>query len=54
MSLFNDRAARVATALLQIHATAKPDERRQAYEAYLRDDYADLMREILAAIPRPS
>jgi len=53
MSLFKDRAAATTTALLQIHKTAAPDERRQAYEAYLRDDYDDLKDEIIRNIPRP-
>lgn len=49
MSTLKDRAAATTTALFQIDRTARPAERRRAYEAYLRDDYADLTSEVLAS-----
>jgi len=48
-SAFHDRAAVTTTALFQIDKTAPQGERRRAYEAYLRDDYAAHAQEVLAA-----
>ena len=46
----NDRAAVVTTAIMQIIATAPKGELRQAIEAYLRDEFADLARTALNEI----
>jgi hypothetical protein len=40
--LCHNRAAVVATAILQILETAPPDQRRQAIEDYLRDELVDV------------
>ena len=42
----HDRAAVVATAVMQIVQTAPPDQQRQAVENYLCNEFADLEREI--------
>src|SRR6516164_8531731 len=46
----NDRAAVVTTAIMQMIATAPKHELRQAIEAYLRDEFADLARTALNEI----
>jgi hypothetical protein len=43
-----DRAAVVAAAVEQIFDTAQGRERRQALEACLRDEFADIERQIAA------
>lgn len=41
----HDRAAVIATAVLQIVSTAVKDERQQAVESYLRDELVDTVRQ---------
>ena len=41
-----DRAAVVAGAVMQIVQTAPPDQQQQAVEEYLRDEFADLSRQV--------
>ena len=43
-----DRAAVVAAAVEQIFDTAQARKRRQALENYLRDEFADIERQIAA------
>ena len=43
-----DRAAALAAAIQQIFATTQGWERRQALEAYLRDEISDLLRQAIA------
>lgn len=43
-----DRAAAVAAAVEQIFDTAQGREQRQALEHYLRDEFADIERQIAA------
>jgi hypothetical protein len=43
-----DRAAVVAAAVEQIFETAQGREQRQALEDYLRDEFADIERQIAA------
>jgi hypothetical protein len=43
-----DRAAVLATAIEQLFATTQGQERRQALQAYLRDEIADIERQIAA------
>jgi tartrate dehydratase alpha subunit/fumarate hydratase class I-like protein len=49
-AIARDRAAAVAAAVLQIALTAPPDQRRQAVEAYLRDELSDITRTALNEI----
>ena len=44
----HDRAAVVATAVMQIVQTAPPDQQRQAVENYLRDEFADIEHQVAA------
>jgi len=46
----NDRAAVVATAIMQMIATAPKGELREAIEAYLRDEFEDAARHQAAEV----
>jgi hypothetical protein len=48
-----DRAAVVTTAVFQILETAPEEERRQAAENYLRDEFSDAKREARADWEQP-
>jgi hypothetical protein len=43
-----DRATVATTAILQIIATAPKQELQQAIEDYLRDEFADVTRQVMA------
>jgi hypothetical protein len=46
----HDRVAAAATAIMQIVATAPKDELRQAIESFLRDEFADVARQLVADV----
>ena len=46
----NDRAAVVTTAIMQMIATAREGELRQAIEAYLREEFDDAARHLAAEV----
>ena len=46
----NDRAAVVATAIMQMIATAPKGELREAIEAYLREEFEDAARYLAAEV----
>jgi len=47
---FRDRAGIVATTIMQVIATVPENEAQQAVENYLRDEFEDVARKLIANV----